>query len=676
MFRLSWRAKLVFFTILVALLPIAISSINMINSTKDELKSSTNDELINTANQLAQEINNIYADKWLAPLLLMRKGVESEELGAEEKTSFLSAGIENIEDIVAISLLFEVNPGQYVSAIETQKKSFLELLKSHGLPPDSIFLKPEVEISDIRREQKTMGRTRFIDGIDTWLMTILLPVSINGAPPAILRASIDLTDLRDRIASQPFAKSGRILLIDSEGYQVFDRSHQNLSNLKVVEEASNLLRSGSRASGVTVYETAAQQRVVASYAFPANLQWAVIAEIEEGRAYQAVSRMINYLALWAALGAVIAFAGVLVFSRQISRPILRMSSAAEAISSGNFDVKVEYQAKDEIGSLANSLVNMGRSLKENFHRIEKQKLELEEYNRTLEEKVDQRTNELKEKNIALEETLVKLKQTQDQLVTNEKLASLGALTAGIAHEIKNPLNFVNNFARLSVDLVKELEEEMGKYQKLVSPADAENLNEILETVKANVGKIMEHGGRADRIVHGMLQHSRGDTGEFQPTDINQLVDEYVHLAYQGLRASDSNFNVKIETDYDPTVGKFNINPQAFSRAVLNIVNNGCYAAFSRKKTAPPDFMPTLRISTQRSGDRLIVTIRDNGTGIPAAVRQKIFEPFFTTKPTGEGTGLGLSLTHDILVKMHNGEVRVNSEEGQFTEFVIILPDKK
>jgi len=299
--------------------------------------------------------------------------------------------------------------------------------------------------------------------------------------------------------------------------------------------------------------------------------------------------------------------------------------------------------------------------------------QLEDYSRTLEIKVDERTHQLQEKNDELAATLQKLKATQDQIIAQEKLASLGALTAGIAHEIKNPLNFVNNFAELSAELTQELLEEIENHKERLDPESKEYIEEILSDIEQNVKKINEHGKRADNIVRGMLMHSGGKAGERQPTDINALLAEYVNLAYHGMRAKDTSFNITIETNYDDSLAPLNVVPQNISRVFLNVINNACYAAHEKKKEIGEGFSPTLWVSTKSLGDRVEIRIRDNGKGIPQESLDKIFNPFFTTKPTGEGTGLGLSISHDIIVQEHRGEIKVETERGSYAEFIITLP---
>ena len=264
--------------------------------------------------------------------------------------------------------------------------------------------------------------------------------------------------------------------------------------------------------------------------------------------------------------------------------------------------------------------------------------------------------------------LDELKATQEKLVTQSKLAALGALTAGIAHEIKNPLNFVNNFAQLSRNLVQELKEEMAQ-----ASSDPTAIEEILSTLEQNAAKIEEHGRRADSIVKNMLQHSRGKAGERQIKDINAMLEEDINLAYHGMRAQDSRFNIKIETDLDPTIGSLEVVSQDVSRVFLNILSNGFYEAHHKKLSVDGGFAPLLKVTSRNLGDRIEIRIRDNGNGVPEAVRDHLFTPFFTTKPTGQGIGLGLSISYDIIVQGHNGQLFFETKEGEFTEFVIRLP---
>jgi signal transduction histidine kinase len=264
-----------------------------------------------------------------------------------------------------------------------------------------------------------------------------------------------------------------------------------------------------------------------------------------------------------------------------------------------------------------------------------------------------------------EDALAILKATQAQLIQSEKLASLGELTAGIAHEIQNPLNFVNNFSEVNRELAEELELEIDKGNY----ADAKA---IAKDIKDNEEKINEHGKRADAIVKGMLQHSQKGSGIKEPTNINALADEYLRLAYHGLRAKDKSFNATIKTDFDQSIGNIDIIAQDFGRVLLNLINNAFYAVDEKKKSGIENYDPTVSLTTDRAGDKVTVRVNDNGNGIPQKLLDKIFQPFFTTKPTGQGTGLGLSLSYDI-VKAHGGELKVETKEGEGSEFIIQLP---
>lgn len=266
-----------------------------------------------------------------------------------------------------------------------------------------------------------------------------------------------------------------------------------------------------------------------------------------------------------------------------------------------------------------------------------------------------------------------LKAAQTQLIQSEKMASLGQLTAGIAHEIKNPLNFVNNFSELSVELVAEVIEELDKLSGTLDPKDVDYINGILRDIESNVKKINEHGKRADSIIRGMLLHSRGKSGEIQPTDLNALLAEYVALGYHGLRATDNTFNIKIESDYDHSLGMAKVVPQDISRVFLNLINNACYSTAQKKNDLKDSYFPVLRVSTKKEADKITIRIWDNGKGIPQTILDRIFNPFFTTKPAGSGTGLGLSISYDIIVQEHHGELKAISKEGEFAEFIITLP---
>jgi two-component system, NtrC family, sensor kinase len=280
--------------------------------------------------------------------------------------------------------------------------------------------------------------------------------------------------------------------------------------------------------------------------------------------------------------------------------------------------------------------------------------------------------EVQARTAELSQSLAHLRAAQDRLIQTEKLASLGQLTAGIAHEIKNPLNFVNNFSAVSAELVDEMDEALEDAS--LDDKAREKLDEIRALLKSNLDKVVQHGKRADSIVKNMLLHSRSGSGDHRPVEINGVIDESLNLAYHGARAENTGFNITLERDFDPAVGVADIYPQEITRVFLNLISNGFYAATRRAAAeAGNGFEPTLKAATRNLGDKVEIRIRDNGTGIPEEIREKIFNPFFTTKPAGEGTGLGLSMSHDIVVKQHGGTIDLATEAGAFTEFIITLP---
>jgi len=303
-------------------------------------------------------------------------------------------------------------------------------------------------------------------------------------------------------------------------------------------------------------------------------------------------------------------------------------------------------------------------------------LQLRHLSKTLKEQNEQLKAEIqqrKEAEATLQNTLEQLQAAQKQIIAQEKLASLGTLTAGVAHELRNPLNFINNYAIGSLELADEVLGELDNIGDCLADDDRDNLQEILNDIKDNSRSIHHHGQRSESIIQNMLMHSRTEGGQVQPADLNGLLSQAVELAYHSLRAKDSSFNITIDAQYDKSIGDIEVVPSDLSRAFINIIDNACYAVHQKKKQLGEGFSPTLSVRTKREENNVKISIRDNGPGIPEAVREKVFHPFFTTKPTGDGTGLGLSLTHDITVGKHRGTLTLETEMGSHSEFVILLP---
>ncbi len=318
--------------------------------------------------------------------------------------------------------------------------------------------------------------------------------------------------------------------------------------------------------------------------------------------------------------------------------------------------------KEPDDALLQTMAHIGTQLGRVFERLRRVEQELRRAKLATEQRNDE-----------LEQALRQLKTAQEQLIVQEKLASLGSLTAGIAHEMKNPLNFVINFAQLAGDLLSELADEVATQKDLFPRAVSENVNDLLTNLEQNLGKIREHGKRANNIVGGMLMHSRGRTGERQSTDLNALLAQYVNLAYHGQRSQDAAFNVTLATHYDPSLTPVSIVPQDLGRVFLNLAANAFYAVAEKKRKSPGAYEPTVSVATKKQGSRVEIRIRDNADGIPESIRDKLFQPFVTTKPLGAGTGLGLSISYDIVVHGHQGAIGVETEEGSGTEFIVTIP---
>ena len=392
------------------------------------------------------------------------------------------------------------------------------------------------------------------------------------------------------------------------------------------------------------------QEVLTASAPIQPLRWTMFVELPAQEAYASLYAALRRLAIVLLAASIFAVLAGIFLARRMVGPIQALRAGAERIGGGDFAQRISIKTGDELEGLADQFNDMGARLQESYADLEK--------------KVEQRTRELSQ-------SLDELRTAQDRLVQTEKLASLGQLTADIAHEIKNPLNFVNNFSSLSIELIDELNDVLKPV-----PIDGkvrEEIDELAHMLKGNLEKVVQHGKRADSIVKNMLLHSREGAGEHRPADINALVEESLNLAYHGARAERPGFNITLKRDLDAGAGMIDVFPQEITRVFLNLISNGFYAATKRKEVADGEFEPMLSAATKNLGSGVEIRIRDNGTGIPSDVKEKIFNPFFTTKPAGEGTGLGLSMSHDIVVKQHGGRIEVVSEPGSFTEFIITLP---
>jgi len=474
-----------------------------------------------------------------------------------------------------------------------------------------------------------------------------------GRSPGVTAAEVNLKLIWDVLTAIKVGEGGHAYVTDARGRLV---AHPDMSlvlretNLAALPQVAVALADGG--SGVATDAVGLDGRAMLSaHAAVPKLGWIVFVELPVREAMAPVYAALRQSALL--LGVALLLAAVIgaAVAHRMVQPIRALQAGAEKLGEGDLTQRITVRTGDEIETLADRFNRMAGRIQDSHE--------------MLEARVEERTR-------ALAASLEDLRAAQDRLVQTEKLASLGALTAGIAHEIKNPLNFVNNFAALSTELLDELSDLLT-----TAPFDAEaraDVEDLIALLKGNLEKVETHGKRADGIVKNMLLHSRESGGERRGVDINATVEEALNLAYHGARAEKPGFNVTLRRDYDPAAGELEIYPQEFTRVLLNLIANGFYAAARRQAEGnDPAFAPELAVSTRAHAAAVEIRVRDNGTGMPDAVKARIFEPFFTTKPAGEGTGLGLSLSHDIIVKQHGGSIAVDSRPDDFTEFTITLP---
>lgn len=493
-----------------------------------------------------------------------------------------------------------------------------------------------------------------------------------GRNAGVTSASVNLKLVWDVITAIRVGETGYAYVTDSTGKLV---THPDMSLVlrgadlsSLPQVAAAMAQRDGEGSGVHGQASLPTQvtgldgrTVLSSHAVVPRLGWIVFVELPVREVLAPVFTSLYQTLALLLLGILLAIIlGALLASRLLV-PIKLLQAGAQRLGEGDLSQRIPVSSGDEIGTLARRFNDMaGR---------------IQEAQETLEAKVDGRTRQL---TASLEE----LRAAQDRLVQTEKLASLGQLTAGIAHEIKNPLNFVNNFAELSAELVEELKETLRASEDKLPEQVRSEVDDITGLLKDNLGRVVQHGKRADSIVRNMLLHARhGGVEERRDVDLNALVEEALNLAYHGARAEKPGFNITLKRDLDPAAGKVSLFPQEFTRVLLNLIGNGFHAATKRlaeeqthgARAGSSGFEPTLTVTTKSLGHRVRIKIRDNGTGIPEEIRARIFEPFFTTKPAGEGTGLGLSISHDIIAKQHGGKIDVMSKPGEFTEFYITLP---
>ncbi|MHB2205746.1 sensor histidine kinase [Methylobacterium sp. CM6257] len=530
-----------------------------------------------------------------------------------------------------------------------------EQLRVSRLEPDVVGSGKDFSTSprftEALKEKTWFGPVYFRRGSEPY-MTV--SVAHAGRDPGVTVAEVNLKLIWDVVSAIRIGENGYAFVTTSTGRLI---AHPDLSlvlrdtDLSSLPEVAGALP-GAKANAQDYEITTGLDGgwVLAAHATIPRVDWIVFVQLSLREAMEPLTESVLQTISLMGLGLLMATVAGTFLARRMVVPIRQLEDGAERFGAGDLSERIVLQTGDEIETLAQRFNLMASRVQDSYE--------------TLEAKVEERTRDLNQ-------SLDDLQKAQSRLVQSEKLASLGQLTAGIAHEIKNPLNFVNNFASLSKELVDELRDVLEPAP--LEPETRREADEIADLLKGNLEKVVQHGKRADSIVKNMLLHSRTGSSEHRPVEINALVEESLNLAYHGARAAKSTFNVTLVRDFDPAAGVADIYPQEITRVLLNLMSNGFYATEKRADDAGPDYEPTLAVTTRDRGDSVEIRVRDNGTGIPDSVKAKMFDPFFTTKPAGEGTGLGLSLSHDILVKQHGGTVDVATEPGQFTEFTILLP---
>ncbi|MFB6448641.1 sensor histidine kinase [Bradyrhizobium tunisiense] len=483
-------------------------------------------------------------------------------------------------------------------------------------------------------------------------MTLALAGARKDAGVSI--AEVNLKLIWDVVSQIKVGENGHAYVVGPEGRLI---AHPDISLVLRNTDMSGLAQvraaqagGGTMANALEEARNIQGRKVLTASAPIAPLHWTMFVELPVEEAYASLYASLQRLAIVLLAASIFAVLAGIFLARRMVGPIQALRSGAERIGGGDFSQRISIRTGDELEGLADQFNDMGARLQESYADLEK--------------KVEQRTSQLRQ-------SLHELRTAQDRLIQTEKLASLGQLTAGIAHEIKNPLNFVNNFSAVSTELIEELNETLQS--AALEDKTRQEVDELTGMLRSNLEKVVQHGKRADSIVRNMLLHSREGSGEHRAVDINVVVEESLNLAYHGARAERPSLNVTLQRELDPAAGMVDIFPQEITRVLLNLISNGFYATAKRKESAGEAFEPTLSVATKDLGGRVEIRIRDNGTGIPPEVKERMFNPFFTTKPAGEGTGLGLSMSHDIVVKQHGGTIDVNTAQGVFTEFIISLP---
>jgi signal transduction histidine kinase len=696
----SLRSQLLAIFFLIAVVPLAVALGLSYWSTRSLLEAELEKSLRAIAARQAAQLSRITRERMAEVELLAQSPLVIEAFGGSDAAiSMLAQYARPLVQERAYSNLYLIGrDGSIIYTAQEAPESRTNLRRDfRDTELTRVFERAitilETEFSDYRIHQPTGRPAAFVATPVLAGGRILGVIALEMGPAAVLAGVDDYTGLGVTGETLVLVRDGNDAVLVSPTRQDPTTSHR--LRFPMQADASRIFRNaidGQRGSGFGSDQWG--REVFATWRYLPAMRWGIVVKIDRSEAFASVDRLgMLFLGILGLVTVVMsAVAGVLAST--IVRPIRQLSAATRRVASGEFAVPIEVKASREIEALASDFRGMVSHLNETFTELrattrEREKaanealayaeqarlarIDLEEANATLEMKVEERTRELTEKNGELERALGDLQRSQQQLIAQEKMASLGQLTSGIAHEISNPINFVTNFSELSIDLITDLEAVGQRFAPSVESSEFVEFKELLPMLADNVSKIHLHGRRAENIVKSMLEHTRATASTRQPRPLNQVIRDLVRTSYQSMRIRDAQIDVAFVLSLDESVGDVPIFSAEFTRAFNNLAYNAIWAANERRKLAGPDFLPTVEVRTRPVGDNMKLHIRDNGIGIPREHRARIFQPFFTTKPPGAGVGLGLSLAWQLIVDQHGGTIEFESEPHNFTEFVVTLP---
>ena len=636
MVQIRWHYKLVFLTIALAVLPALVIGIFSINATKDELKSSRNDELIYTADKLSEELDNVSV-KLDQNYEFIKSGLNNESLDAKGKVNFLLTGIKNIDEIISVMLVYRNSPSSFSEVLEVHKEKLDDHTPLTNEAINTLYRSFQSDIVDMLDNNIKLSEPVYYKKSNQWISNYLSRVNGNQNEGLYFFAKINLKKIRDKIVNHPFNKVGSISVISIKKGSLFKTdSSGNVVDSSFVNEIKAMLKKTSRASGVLSYKNYKNENVVFCYSFPMHLNWAVVAEINNKKAYALVDHLFEVVGLWILAAIIIAAIGALMFSRNISKPIFSMANLAKSVSSGNFDVDKNYKVKDSIGELEDSLIHMSGSLKENFHKIEEQNKTLEDYSKNLEVKVEQRTEELKKAN---DELRVQYQNVWD--LNNEKNEFLGIA----AHDLKNPLVSIKGFGEIILD----------------DPALPK------ETLTDFVKMIVDSSHRMFDIIKNLLDVNAIEQGkvkiELKQVALNMLLSGLIDIYKTAAEKKEIQLIAEIPDKQIIVMSDKNTLIQVFDNLLSNAI-----------KFSPSNKNIFIRVT--RLDDNILVGIRDEGPGFSDEDKKKVFGKFakLSARPTaGENsTGLGLSIVKKLL-EILGSKIELKSEFNKGAEFVVMFP---